>query len=370
MSHLLNAARHTLCSLRWPRAHESVTAFRSLRPVNQVITDVAPAKGGERHLEQIAPSRLATRLELLRNTLRPTPHVQLAMKGMDLFAKLEYVNPVGSIKDRAAYWILTRAAERGEISEETTVIESSSGNFAAALAAYTHLVGLRFIPVIDPNISGTYESFLRRMCPTVVKVEDRDDTGGFLKTRLQKVKELCATIPNAFWTNQYGNPDAMEAHYELTATEICADFDSLDYVFIGVSTAGTIAGVSRRLKEHYPDIRVVAVDTEGSAIFGGAPRKRHIPGVGSSIVPQLLSHAKIDDIVLISERETVEACRELLTSHGLFVGGSSGTAFAAIKRYAPRMPPSKHPTVLFLCADRGTPYLDTVFDPTWATRLE
>ncbi|PYN24478.1 MAG: 2,3-diaminopropionate biosynthesis protein SbnA, partial [Candidatus Rokuibacteriota bacterium] len=98
------------------------------------------------------------------------------MKGMNLFAKLEYVNPVGSIKDRAAYWILWRAAERGEICEETTLIESSSGNFAAALAAFTHLVGLRFIPVIDPNISGTYESFLRRICPTVVKVEDRDDT--------------------------------------------------------------------------------------------------------------------------------------------------------------------------------------------------
>src|SRR5256884_5976501 len=169
-------------------------------------------------LDHIPAAHLATRLETLGNTLRPTPHVPLAMKGMKLFAKLEYVNPVGSIKDGAAYWILTRAAGRGEIGEETTVIESSSGNFAAALAAYTHLVGLRFIPVIDPNTSDTYESFLRRICPTVVKVEDRDDTGGFLKTRLQKGKELCATIPNAYWTNQYGNLDAMEAHYKLTAT--------------------------------------------------------------------------------------------------------------------------------------------------------
>jgi cysteine synthase A len=321
-------------------------------------------------LDHIPALRLATRLEQLRNTLRPTPHVPLTMKGMDVFAKLEYVNPVGSIKDRPAYWILQRAVERGDICEETTVIESSSGNFATALATFTHLLGLRFIPVIDPNISGTYESFLRRICPTVVKVEDRDDTGGYLKTRLQKVKELCATIPNAYWTNQYGNPDAMEAHYELTATEICADFDSLDYVFLGVSTAGTIAGMSRRLKEHYPDIRIIAVDTEGSVIFGGAPRKRYIPGVGSSIVPQLLSHAKIDDVVLISERETVQACRELLDTHGLFVGGSSGTAYAAVKRYAARMSASEHPTVLFLCADRGTPYLDTVFDPTWAARLE
>ncbi len=189
-----------------------------------------------RRRPQRAPS-LVTRLEQLRKTLRPTPHVPLAVEHMNLFAKLEYVNPVGSIKDRPAYWILKRAAERGEICDETTVIESSSGNFASALAAFTRLVGLRFIPVIDPNISSTYESFLRRTCSTVVKVEDRDDTGGFLKTRLQMVKHLCATIPNAYWTNQYGNPDAVEAHYELTAGEICADFASLDYVFIGVSTA-------------------------------------------------------------------------------------------------------------------------------------
>src|SRR5436309_9766219 len=98
------------------------------------------------------------------------------MEGMDLFAKLEYVNPVGSIKDRSAFWILKRAAERGEINDDTTVIESSSGNFAAALAAFAHLVGLRFIPVIDPKISGTYESFLRRICDRVVKVKDLDDT--------------------------------------------------------------------------------------------------------------------------------------------------------------------------------------------------
>jgi len=292
------------------------------------------------------------------------------MDGMNLFAKLEFVNPVGSIKDRAAYWILKRAAERGEICEKTTVIESSSGNFATALAAFTHLVGLRFIPVIDPNISGTYESFLRRICSTVAKVEDRDDTGGFLKTRLQMVERLCAPTPNAYWTNQYGNLDAMEAHYKLTANEICADFDSLDYVFISVSTAGTIAGVSRRLKERYPKVRVIAVDSEGSVIFGGAPRKRHIPGIGSSIVPPLLSHARIDDVVLIPERETVEACRELLAKHGLFVGGSSGSAFAAVKRYAAKMAGGERPNVLFLCADRGTPYLDTVFDPAWAARLQ
>src|SRR6266513_2430707 len=315
---------------------------------------------------------LVTRLEQLGKTLRPTPHVPLAMEHMHLFAKLEYMNPIGSIKDRPAFWILKRAAERGEICDETTVIESSSGNFASALAAFTRLVGLKFIPVIDPNISATYESFLRRSCDRVVKVEERDDTGGFLKTRLQMVERLCVTTPHAYWPNQYANPDAVDAHYHLTAGDICAEFDSLDYVFIGVSTGGTIAGLSRRLKERYPKVQIIAVDTQGSVIFGDTPRKRHIPGVGSSIVPPLLSHARIDDVVLIPEPETAAACRALLVTHGLFAGGSSGTVFAAVKRYATKLGRRgpKRPTVLFVCADRGTPYLDTVFDPTWTAKLE
>jgi len=330
--------------------------------------DVLPGRAGP-PTSHAAPG-VAARLNGLLRTLRPTPNIPLALAGVNLYAKLESVNPVGSIKDRPAFWILKRAAERGEIHEDTTVIESSSGNFAAALAAFTRLVGLKFIPVIDPKISGTYESFLRRLCPRVVKVEQADDTGGFLKTRLEMVKRLCASIPHSYWPNQYGNPDAMEAHYVLTAGEICADFDSLDYVFVGVSSAGTIAGVSRRLKERFPRVQVIAVDAEGSVIFGGVPRKRHIPGVGSSIVPPLLSHARIDDVVLVPERETVEACRELLFDHGLFVGGSSGTVFAAVKRYMARMTRSRRPTVLFLCADRGAPYLDTVFNAGWVTTLE
>jgi cysteine synthase A len=312
------------------------------------------------------------RLAALRPLLRPTPNVRLEVAGLDLFAKLEYANPIGSIKDRPAYWILKRAAERGDIDERTTLVESSSGNFACALAAFARLLGLRFIAVVDPNISETYESFLRRTCTDVVKVSQRDDTGGYLKTRLRAVKQLCAIQPHAWWTNQYANEDAVEAHYELTGGEICADFAALDYVFIAVSTGGTVAGLSRRLKGHYPGVRVVAVDSEGSVIFGGPAAKRHIPGVGSSIVPPLLARAQIDDVVLVPERDTAAACRELLLDHGLLAGGSSGTAFAAIRRYAPRMttPGGRPPTVLFLCADRGLPYLDTVYDPAWTARLD
>ena len=342
-------------------------ATPSTRPL---FPDTAPVDRPAALRKPRPSTELVMRIEQLRKTLRPTPHVPLAFDGMNLFAKLEFVNPIGSVKDRSAYWILKRAAERGEVREHTTIIESSSGNFATALATFTRLVGLRFIPVIDPNVSTAYESFLRRLCPDVVKVEERDDTGGFLKTRLKMVKDLCDTTPDAFWPNQYGNLDAVEAHYELTGSEICTDFESLDYAFLGVGTAGTITGVSRKLKEHFPGVRVIAVDSRGSVIFGDTPCKRHIPGVGSSIVPPLLSQARIDDVVHVSERDTAEACWELLTTHGLFVGGSSGTVYAAVKKYAAKMNGIRRPNVLFLCPDRGTPYLETVYDAEWKQRLQ
>ncbi|RKH08050.1 2,3-diaminopropionate biosynthesis protein SbnA [Corallococcus sp. CA053C] len=292
------------------------------------------------------------------------------MEGVELHAKLEGQNPVGSIKDRPAVWVLKRAAERGDLTEGSTIVESSSGNFASALATYARLLGLKFIPVIDPNITPGYESFLQRTCEQVVKVTERDDMGGFLKTRLLKVRELCASIEGAFWPNQYGNPDVVEAHYWLTGEEIRRTFKTLDYVFIGVSTGGTIAGVSRRLKEAFPSVQVVAVDAQGSVIFGGPAGKRYIPGIGASVKPELVNHALIDDVVMIPEHETVQCCRELLQQHNLLVGGSSGSCFAAVKRYLPRFRASATPpTVLFLCADRGTAYLDTIFTPAWAARF-
>lgn len=313
---------------------------------------------------------LVDRIRSLQRVLLETPTVRVGVEGVNLYAKLEGQNPVGSIKDRPALWVLLRAAERGELNEGSTLVESSSGNFALALASYAKLLGLKFIPVIDANITPAYEAFLQRTCERVVKVTERDDMGGFLKTRLQKVRELCATLENTFWPNQYGNPDVIEAHYRLTGEEIRRTFTQLDYVFVGVSTGGTIAGVSRRLKEAFPSIRVVAVDAQGSVIFGGTAGKRHIPGIGATLRPKLVDHALVDDVVLIPESETVQACRELLQQHGLLVGGSSGSCYAAVKRYLPQFrAAATPPTALFLCADRGTAYLETIFTPSWAERF-
>lgn len=309
---------------------------------------------------------LLNRLHASENIIRETPaiHLDFAIdSNVDLFAKLEYSNGVGSIKDRPALWVLKRAIERGKIGPETTILESSSGNFACALAVFCKMLGLNFVPVIDPNVSPLYEQTLRFMCKNVVKVTERDDTGGFLKTRLKKIQELLNIYGDAFWTNQYENIDAVEAHYNMTGEEIAKL--QVDYVFLGVSTGGTIAGVSQRIKEANPDVRVIAVDAEGSVIFGGRPKPRHLPGLGSSITPALVGQAQIDDVIIVPEVDAIDACWELLQKHRLFVGASTGSAYSAIGRYFAGRPQRSSSKVLFLCADRGAAYMDSVFDPAW-----
>lgn len=315
-------------------------------------------------------NELIGRLAVVQRIIRETPTVRLEDPLLDLHAKLEYMNGVGSVKDRPALWILKRAIERGDVVKGTTIVESSSGNFACALATFAAMLELEFIPVIDPNISPINEAYLRASCRRVAKVEERDDTGGFLKTRLRMVQTLLAEHPRSYWTNQYENPDGAEAHYQLTGLELCRDVPAADYVFLGVSSAGTIAGVSRRVRERTPAAKIIAVDTEGSVIFGGKPKRRTIPGLGSSITPRLLQQASYDEIEIVGERATVEACQQLLAQHGLFVGGSTGTVYAAVQSYFRRNKPpiGKRPTVVFLCADRGSAYVRTVFDPSWVAQ--
>jgi len=307
--------------------------------------------------------RLLKRVEDLGAILRPTPVVRLRYPCMNLYAKLEYCSVVGSIKDRPAYYMLRDGIRQGAIQQGTTVVESSSGNTSSALAVFCQLLGLTFIAVVDPNIQGHYLGLLKSTSTQIEYVTEQDDSGGYLNNRLKKVRELLETWDDILWTNQYNNSSAMTAHYQLTAGEIIETFSELDYVFVGVSTAGTIAGVSQRLKYHFPNVKVVAVDAVGSRIFGQAPKLRRIPGIGSSIVPGLLKHALIDDVVHVTESDTIKACHELLWEHQILTGGSSGSAYHAVTNYRYS---KLNPTVLFLCADRGTAYMDTIYNPDWS----
>jgi N-(2-amino-2-carboxyethyl)-L-glutamate synthase len=313
---------------------------------------------------------LLEKLDSIKPLIGNTPKVRLDVEGINLFTKLEYQNFMNSVKSRPAFHILREAILRDEIKQDTTVIESTSGNFGIALAAICKKLRIKFIAVIDSNINPSYENLLNSLCYRVVKITERDRTGGYLENRLKKVKELCSSIKPSYWTNQYSNKDNFQAHYFGLGKEISEEFNKLDYIFIGVSSGGTISGVSRYLKEKYSNIKIIAVDIEGSAIFGEEPKKRNIPGIGSSIVPPILSEADIDEVIHVSELETVSGCNDLLVKHSIFAGGSSGSSYCAVKKYFKSKEINGIPNVLFLCPDNGLPYVDTIYNNKWVKYLK
>ncbi|MGD2087362.1 MAG: 2,3-diaminopropionate biosynthesis protein SbnA [Candidatus Aminicenantes bacterium] len=297
-----------------------------------------------------------------------TPLVQIQPQGLEninLFAKLEFFNPTGSVKDRAASYLIKKLLENKEIDKHTTLIESSSGNFAIALSAYCKKNNLKFIAVVDPCISPINEVLIRAFGAKIIKINVPDRNGGYLLNRIKKVKELINEIDNSYWVNQYANPYNAEAYYHSLGNEICRSLDNIDYLFMGVSSGGTITGVSNKIKERFPQAKVIAVDIYGSVIFGHPPQKRYIPGIGSSMVPEILKKAKIDDVVIVDEVSTIDMCHELLKKHYIFAGGSSGSAFAAIKKYFAGKKINKKVNVVTVFADRGERYANTIYNEKW-----
>lgn len=301
-----------------------------------------------------------------------TPLVNIKIEeysNLNILLKLEGYNPTGSVKDRAASYILSKLLHSGTITRNTVIIESTSGNFGVALSAYCRYHGLKFIAVVDPNITSMNEMLIVANGAEMVKVTQQDKYGGYLLTRLEKVKELVEEIGDAYWINQYGNPLNAAAYYHSLGKEMCFQTETIDYVFMGVSSGGTISGVSRKVKENYPDARIVAVDIEGSVIFNNPPRKRYIPGIGSSMVPDILAHARIDEVVMVSEVATIAACYELLNKHTLFAGGSSGSVLAGIKKYFSEKEVYGPVNIVAVFPDRGERYYDTIYNPEWCRKV-
>ncbi|MGE7890643.1 2,3-diaminopropionate biosynthesis protein SbnA [Bacillus cereus] len=299
-----------------------------------------------------------------------TPLMELNHNDLNLYAKLELHNVTGSIKIRPAFYILKKAIQEGYVNSDSTIIESSSGNFALALATLCKYLNLKFIAVIDDNINDNTERLLNLLAFKVVKVTESDHTGGYLLNRLKKVQELRSTIINSFWTNQYGNENNFLSHYHGIGKEIADRFEELHYAFIGVGSGGTIAGTSRKLKEKFPDIKIIAVDSEGSVIFGTSPKKRHISGLGSSIKPDMLKYALIDEVIHVSEVNTTSGCKKLLEENFIFGGGSSGTVYFAINEYFREKNLKERPNVIFICPDGGWPYIPTVYNIDWISQLK
>jgi len=305
--------------------------------------------------------------DVLKNVGK-TPLVKLELTSefdINLYAKLESYNPTGSIKDRSANYVLRKLLNKGIINKDTTIIESSSGNFGIALANYCKKLGLKFHCVIDPNICTINEMLIKSLSNDVTKVTVPDETGGYLLTRIKYVKKLLKEIPNSYWINQYANPHNAEAYCNTLGKELGNELENIDYIFIAVSSGGTITGLSKGIKELHPNSKVIAVDSVGSVVFGGEPKKRYIPGMGSSMTPEILKYAQIDDVVMIEERHTVKMCHELLNSHNLFMGGSSGAIFGAVKKYFKGKEFDKEPNVVMVFPDRGDRYAASIYDGKW-----
>ncbi|MFF5989904.1 2,3-diaminopropionate biosynthesis protein SbnA [Prauserella flavalba] len=289
--------------------------------------------------------------------------------GAEVVAKLELLNPSGSMKDRSARYIVESGLRDGSIRAGTRLIESSSGNFGIALAVAARVHGLRFTCVVDPKTTTANLALLHRLGADVELVSEVDDAGGYLQSRLRRVRELLARAPDAVWVNQYANDRNWQAFYHGTGAELAEQLvRPPDYLFAAVSTTGSILGCSRRLRERFPGLRVVAVDAVGSVIFGGAPGRREIPGIGSSRVPELCSPGEIDQVVHIDDVDAAHGCRELLATEGIFAGGSTGSVVAAIRRTLPSLPRPCRVVAIF--PDRGDRYLDLVYDDEWLAAAE
>jgi cysteine synthase A len=226
--------------------------------------------------------------ESVLSAIGNTPMVRLKrlfpFANLKLYAKLEMLNPGGSIKDRVAFNVIRRGIESGEITPNSTVIESSSGNMGIGLAQACSLYGLRFICVVDPKTTEQNIRLLKTYGAEVDCVTEPDPhSGEFLRARINRVQRLLSALPNSFWPNQYANLSNSGAHY-WTMREIDLDLaGEVDYLFCATSTCGTLRGCAEYIRFNNLRTKIVAVDAVGSVIFGGPPAKRLIPGHGAGV---------------------------------------------------------------------------------------
>jgi N-(2-amino-2-carboxyethyl)-L-glutamate synthase len=284
--------------------------------------------------------------------------------GHDVFLKLEGFNVTGSIKVKTAIGLVEDLERRGIAKPHKTIfVESSSGNLGLALSLVCAIKGYEFICVTDPIANRATIKGMELYGAKVIVAHERDAAGGFLGSRFKIIDHILQSEPNAVWLNQYANIANRNVHVEQTANEIAREFERVDWVFVGAGTTGTLAGVSERLRQQFPHIKVVAVEPVGSVTFGGAPGKRKIPGIGASVRPKLADLANPDKVVAINEETTIAACLTFVRDYHLLVGGSTGTVLAAVQKLAPEF--TRGDTIVAISPDLGEKYLDTIYDAAW-----
>jgi cystathionine beta-synthase len=308
----------------------------------------------------------STVLELVGNT----PIVRLDSVGRDvepqILAKLEYLNPGGSVKDRIGLAMIEKAEAEGKLKPGGTIVEPTSGNTGVGLAIAAAKKGYRCIFVMPDKMSQEKISMLRAygaevvICPTAVE-HDSPESYYSVSDRLAE------EIPGGFKPDQYSNMSNPEAHYLQTGPEVFAQTGGeIDAIVISVGTGGTISGVGRYFKEHKPEVLIVGADPEGSVYTAQEERDVHpyfVEGIGKDTWPKTMDPAVVDEWVRVSDRDSFLTARRLAREEGLLVGGSGGTTVWAALEIAKRFSPDA--TILTMIPDSGRSYLSKFYDDNW-----
>ena len=304
-----------------------------------------------------------------------TPIVRLNKLGRDtgatLYAKLEYMNPGASIKDRIAVQMIHDAEKQGKLKPGGTIIECTSGNTGMGLAMAGTVRGYRTILVMPDKVSEEKIKALRAFgarvitTPTAVAPDDP-------RSYYSVAQRLNREIPNSFLANQYHNPSNPAAHYATTGPELWEAFgDKLDAVVIATGTGGTISGIGKYLKERKPSIRMVLIDPVGSILYDYFKTREvmksfktyKVEGFGEDFIPGSLNIDLVDDCYQVTDKECFLTARELTRKEGLFTGGSGGGAVCGAIKFAKEHPECK--TILVILPDSGSRYLSKVYDDDW-----
>ena len=280
-----------------------------------------------------------------------------------VLAKVEYMNPGGSVKDRPAVAMLNAAERAGHLKPGGTIVEPTSGNTGSGLAMAAAIRGYRCILVMPDKMAKEKIDLLKAygaevvVTPTNVATDSPESYYGV-------ANRLASEIPGAFQPNQFHNHDNPEAHYHTTGPEIWRQTGgTITHYVAGIGTGGTISGTARYLKEQNPKIHVVGADPEGSIYSGDTPRSYAVEGIGMNYLPETVDLKVIDETVRVSDRESFLMARRITREEGLLVGGSSGTAAVAAVKLAKTLP--KEAIVVVIFPDSGRGYMSKIFNDDW-----
>jgi cysteine synthase A len=296
----------------------------------------------------------------ITETIGHTPLVRLnrVTQGLhaEVYAKLEFFNPLGSVKDRIGYNMIAAAEKAGKLTPETVIIEPTSGNTGIALAFVAAARGYRIILTMPDSMSMERRNLLRLLGAELVLTPAQEGMPGAIR----KAEDLAKSFPRAFIPQQFENPANPEIHRQTTAREIWDDTDGKVDIFVtGVGTGGTITGVSEVIKSLKPSFRAIAVEPERSHVLsGGSPGPHQIQGIGAGFVPRILNTSTIDEIIQVRDEDALDMARRLAREEGIPAGISSGATTWAALQVAAR-PEAKGKMIVVILASSAERYLST-----------